>query len=337
VSSWRDTLTEDRYATWGLLQLRARRGRLSQGLLADDFQLPEEVAVETEPHLSIRGDASALFRLADELDKLGRSPSGSSARIADRLLLVSNDLESPLVSGTTRLPWYLWNTLAHLCRELATYGSMTNVSLDSTWAFDGRSGQPQDHYPVAGQRVDLIRTGPSCRELEADADELHKARQRGMAPYSEVTDTDLVVELQVPWYPSPGAPEVRLWVDRSSRHETVLVYAAGPLAKAGATFVVVHFPECSFVMLGGPGHNGHHPLEARGLHLYGVYEVLNSSLYDRRANVGPEKPELRSGSPGRSRHFVITFHDETFECFAKDIVGEFTSDLANTVAALPTK
>jgi hypothetical protein len=98
------------------------------------------------------------------------------------------------------------------------------------------------------------------------------------------------------------------------------------LADSPERFIVLRFPGCTFLNFGGPGHNGRHRLASSGLGLYGVYEVLNSSLYDDYYHLGPDQAHLRSGAPGRSRHFVITFHDDTFECSAKDMVGEFTSE-----------
>jgi hypothetical protein len=64
--------------------------------------------------------------------------------------------------------------------------------------------------------------------------------------------------------------------------------------------------------------NGH-PLHKRGLGFYGVFEVLDSSwirsleagnsLHDRHNPAGFVK----------ARHFVFTFHDNTFECIAEGI------------------
>ena len=44
-------------------------------------------------------------------------------------------------------------------------------------------------------------------------------------------------------------------------------------------------------------------------------------------HLGPRAPGQPSGSRGSSRHFIITFHDETFECIAEDILGYFTTEL----------
>jgi hypothetical protein len=58
--------------------------------------------------------------------------------------------------------------------------------------------------------------------------------------------------------------------------------------------------------------------------------VLNSSFYENRlgsSTPGSGPRRGRSGERGSARHFVITFHQDTFECFADDLTGEFTEDV----------
>jgi hypothetical protein len=68
-----------------------------------------------------------------------------------------------------------------------------------------------------------------------------------------------------------------------------------------------------------------HPLARRGLDFYDCFEVTDSSWIRRleRANrVHPQhSPELYAGD----RHFVITFHDSTFECIARRASAELTT------------
>lgn len=59
-----------------------------------------------------------------------------------------------------------------------------------------------------------------------------------------------------------------------------------------------------------------HPLYHRGLGYYGAFEVLDSSwlreMVEGNRRHRHHKDELFLGL----RHFIITFHDETFECIA---------------------
>ncbi|MBL8901513.1 MAG: hypothetical protein JNM84_28050 [Planctomycetes bacterium] len=60
-----------------------------------------------------------------------------------------------------------------------------------------------------------------------------------------------------------------------------------------------------------------HPLAARGLEPYDAFEVLDSSWVrelERRNSVHPHHDPRRYD---RLRHFVLTFHDSTFECVAE--------------------
>lgn len=49
---------------------------------------------------------------------------------------------------------------------------------------------------------------------------------------------------------------------------------------------------------------------------YEIYEVLNSSWV----------AELDFQRSGHNRHFIVTFHDNTFECIANDMHLEISSE-----------
>ena len=112
-----------------------------------------------------------------------------------------------------------------------------------------------------------------------------------------------------------GAPLPRVNTDTQ---ELVLSYhVAGdfdaPRAKVLFRLVKAHY-------LGWP--NGEvvqaHPLFSRGLSLYGFFEVLNSSWRNSLmvANRAHRQHPDQDFHP--YRHFIVTFHDETFECLAKE-------------------
>ena len=62
-----------------------------------------------------------------------------------------------------------------------------------------------------------------------------------------------------------------------------------------------------------------HPLYLSGLRHYGVFEVLEPSwrqrVIDQNLISFPRTPPQYT----TLRHFVITFHDSTFECLAQDL------------------
>lgn len=79
----------------------------------------------------------------------------------------------------------------------------------------------------------------------------------------------------------------------------------------------LEFSRCSIAKFGYPNDEalGGHRLYSKGLGFYGCFEVLESEWIAelrRRNEVG--FPEFRAFA--EQRHFVITFHDSTFECIA---------------------
>ena len=61
-----------------------------------------------------------------------------------------------------------------------------------------------------------------------------------------------------------------------------------------------------------------HPLADRGLENYGAFEVLNSSWVRSLERMNRVHPQHSESMFSRLRHFILTFHDSTFECIAKD-------------------
>ncbi len=61
-----------------------------------------------------------------------------------------------------------------------------------------------------------------------------------------------------------------------------------------------------------------HPLAARGLEPYGAFEVLNSSWIRALSRMNEVHSNHSDDMFRRLRHFVLTFHDTTFECVARD-------------------
>jgi hypothetical protein len=130
-----------------------------------------------------------------------------------------------------------------------------------------------------------------------------------------ISDKDRVVPLdKVPLH-SPGAPmplilanDVRL----------VLGYEAAP---DGADLILVRFLAPRAHYFGAPNDESlsGHPLYGRGLRPYGIFEVVSSSWIDGLERSNRVHPRHRPSSYDDLRHFVFTFHDDTFECISKDI------------------
>ena len=89
----------------------------------------------------------------------------------------------------------------------------------------------------------------------------------------------------------------------------------------GEAVAIVRFSSCYAHSLGPPNDEAFqgHPLSPVGLEPYGSFEVHHSSWIKQLArmnSVHPYHDEKRFLS-GR-RHFILSFHDTTFECIAKE-------------------
>lgn len=141
-------------------------------------------------------------------------------------------------------------------------------------------------------------------------------------------EVDKVIELDLGCRPEAAVSgPLLLATDRS----TFLTFNA--VRKVGqwwedAGKALVEFTHCSCVQFGYPNDEAlpGHPLYAAGVQSYGIYEVLNSSWHQRLINQNRVSFPHADYSKAISRHFVIVFHDSTFECLASDIRLELTQE-----------
>lgn len=78
------------------------------------------------------------------------------------------------------------------------------------------------------------------------------------------------------------------------------------------------FADCYAHMFGPPNDEAFsgHPLASRGLGPYGAYVIQRSSWIRRLERMNSVHRAHRPESFARYRHFVLSFHDTTFECVA---------------------
>ena len=81
---------------------------------------------------------------------------------------------------------------------------------------------------------------------------------------------------------------------------------------------VVTFPLYCATMFGPPNDEAFvgHPLSSRGLAPYGAFEVIDSSWIRQLERMNSVHPSHRAERFAKLRHFVLAFHDSTFECVA---------------------
>ena len=104
----------------------------------------------------------------------------------------------------------------------------------------------------------------------------------------------------------------------------------------GEPSCLIRFDLCTVHVFGPPNDEAFagHPLTTRGLRPYSAYEVVNSSWLrnlERMNSVHPYHNKTRFMN-GR-RHFILTFHDSTFECIAEGFAVEnFQEPVADVIA-----
>ncbi len=131
------------------------------------------------------------------------------------------------------------------------------------------------------------------------------------------------VRLDVDWAPNAGAPEPMLC---QNEHRAVLIFESRSERR-----VLVEFEGCLSTQFGYPNDEAlaGHRLYRLGLREYGVFEIVDSSWL--RELTRQNRITFPSSAFGQLRHFVITFHDSTFECLAETLKAK---DLEGTRAAL---
>ena len=149
---------------------------------------------------------------------------------------------------------------------------------------------------------------------------------------------------------SVGAPLPFLLGEES---RLVLGYFAGPDAPAQAADVplvssagakddlvgIILFEGVWAQSWGPPNDEVAHRLYDRGLRPYGMYEVANSTWIRRLEEMNRVHPHHQRGLFSRLRHFVLSFHDSTFECCcqrysSRIIRGSITECMDQMVATL---
>ena len=93
---------------------------------------------------------------------------------------------------------------------------------------------------------------------------------------------------------------------------------------AGNKVAVIRLPLCYYSVFGAPNDEaiGGHPLRNKGLELYSVHEVTNSSLVqmlEPRNSVHPRHD--RRAFLANKKHYIFTFQDSTLECVAIESEG----------------
>lgn len=103
---------------------------------------------------------------------------------------------------------------------------------------------------------------------------------------------------------------------------------------------LVEFDSYSTFMFGAPNDEAFegHPLASRGLHPYGAFEILNSSWIRQLEKMNSVHPQHRTERFERLRHFILAFHDSSFECVAESVrVSQHVGSLESLMPLMVSK
>lgn len=144
----------------------------------------------------------------------------------------------------------------------------------------------------------------------------------------EIDEKDRVRELTDLPRPDVGAPLPAVFASEDALHLVYLVADAVPnwgdtparvLSQISShpNVAIIRFDACTH-MFGPPNDEAFqgHPLAARGLRPYAVWEVENSSWIRKLERINSVHPSHSPEHFDDFRHFIFAFHDSTFECVA---------------------
>jgi hypothetical protein len=94
------------------------------------------------------------------------------------------------------------------------------------------------------------------------------------------------------------------------------------MASGGEQYAIVKFIRPLAHYFGPPGDETaqEHPLAERGLGPYAIYEIHNSSWIRMLERMNRVHRNHNAGRFDVLKHFIFTFHDQTFECVAEGAV-----------------
>lgn len=102
-----------------------------------------------------------------------------------------------------------------------------------------------------------------------------------------------------------------------------------------AHLALVEFHGCISVKMGSPNDEvlHGHPLYGKGLVPYSAQTVENSVWLDELENINKAHPYYESTRWRNRKHYVLWFHDDTFECIAESFTVEvFYESMADLLA-----
>ncbi|MEK8035088.1 hypothetical protein AACH06_30085 [Ideonella sp. DXS29W] len=175
------------------------------------------------------------------------------------------------------------------------------------------------------ERIRYQGSGVTLQEISLASDAVLQAQRMLAAARNE----EHAVPFDIGFVPEAAAPSPSLLQSESA---AALVFGAMEILPDGIRKPVgcatVELELCSVTKFGYPNDEAlsGHPLSGKGLEAYGIFEVINSSWLEALAN--QNRVSFPNTPRSSQRHFILTFHDSTFECVARSLRGTVTDEPA---------
>jgi hypothetical protein len=110
-------------------------------------------------------------------------------------------------------------------------------------------------------------------------------------------------------------------------------YANVVSAEDVSPLAIVHFHRCFGVKLGSPNDEvlHGHPLYGKGLCAYAAHTIAHSRWLAEVQKTNSVHSLYKPETYARLRHYLLAFHDETFECLSESVVIQTVRDSLSSV------
>jgi hypothetical protein len=190
---------------------------------------------------------------------------------------------------------------------------------------------------LARERLDNAHLQMAQQEIDGTLDELRAAFDAVSHAQRELARSrgeEYAIPVPIGFVPESAVSGPLLL---QSERRTFLVFNAmrnmpdGRREDAGCG--IIEFKHCSITKFGYPNDEAlpGHPLYERGLLPYAINEVIDSR-WDREMT-RQNRVAFPNTPDSTARHFIVTFHDSTFECVAGDFVATLSEEKWTATAA----
>lgn len=198
------------------------------------------------------------------------------------------------------------------------------IAHPNVWRHD--AGMSRRYRKSVSEARSRLRSDPCDEKARSD---LYEAERRlAEAQGEQWAET---VDIGARW--SAGAPLPHLVSNGSTT--IVICFAAvsdpswdgthvrmvSPTDDAPSALLHIEFSQCQSIKFGGPNNeamNGH-PLYGRGIEPYAAHVVHNSQWLEQARLINSVHPYHSDESYVQLNHYLLAFHDETFEALAQSI------------------